>query len=54
MSMVGNIAVEAAMEELLALYEQVSSSESTTLQDQLALILERIESIKDCADKGWY
>jgi uncharacterized protein YfkK (UPF0435 family) len=54
MSMAGNFAVEAAMEELLVLYELVSSSENVTPQEQLTLILERIRSIKDCAKKGWY
>lgn len=54
MSMLGNFAVEAAMKELLNLYNQLRQDEPDRFEYQLMVLVDKIKSIKDAAEKGYY
>lgn len=54
MSMIGNIAVEAAMDELLEKVSNLAKEQPLNYEWQLNQLVELIRSIKSCAEKGWY
>jgi hypothetical protein len=54
MSLQCNIAVEAAMQELLEFYELVSDLEQDRYEVQLIMLLGKIRTIKNQAEQGYY
>lgn len=51
MSLLGNVAVEGAMEELLLV---LKNSEDVPADERLKLLQQAIENIHSAAKSGWY